>query len=127
MENTWLSRRKRIFEILEVGADDDYVSRLYDFINAFAIIINLTSSIMYTFDRFEVRFGPELLMIERVTVGFFCVEYILRLWTARFLYPEYTKLRAIKKYVFSFMGIVDMLSFLPYYLPIFFPSGTVAF
>lgn len=54
MNKTWLSRRKRIFEILEVGSDDDYVSRIYDFINAFAIVINLTSSIMYTFDRFEM-------------------------------------------------------------------------
>lgn len=127
MNKTWLSRRKRIFEILEVGSDDDYVSRIYDFINAFAIVINLTSSIMYTFDRFEMRYGPTLLMIEKITVGFFCVEYILRLWTARFLYPEYSEFRAIKKYIFSFTGIVDMLSFLPYYLPIFFPSGTVAF
>lgn len=127
MEKSWLSRRKRIFEILEVGADDDYVSRIYDFINAFAIIINLVSSILYTFDRFQMRFGPALLMIEKITVGFFCVEYILRLWTARFLYPGCSELRAVKKYVFSFMGIVDMLSFLPYYLPIFFPSGTVAF
>ena len=30
-------------------------------------------------------------------------------------------------YIFSFNGIVDILSFLPYYLPIFFPSGAVAF
>lgn len=127
MNETWLRRRKRIFEILEVGADDDYVSRAYDFINAFAIVINLVSSIMYTFDRFEIKYGPELLMIERVTVGFFCVEYILRLWTARFLYPGYSEPQAIKKYMFSFTGIIDILSFLPYYLPIFFPSGTVAF
>lgn len=127
MDKTWLSRRKRVFEILEVGADDDYVSRMYDFINAFAIIINLTSSIMYTFEKFRGMYGPTLLIIEEVTVGFFAVEYALRLWTARFLYPECSELRAVKKYIFSFMGIIDMLSFLPYYLPIFFPSGTVAF
>lgn len=35
--------------------------------------------------------------------------------------------RAVCKYVFSFSGIVDLLSFLPYYLPVFFPSGAVAF
>ena len=28
---------------------------------------------------------------------------------------------------FSFSGIVDLLSFLPYYMPFFFPSGAVAF
>lgn len=55
------------------------------------------------------------------------MDYILRVWTARFLYPDLTEHHAIRDYVFSFTGIVDLLSFLPYYLPIFFPSGTVAF
>ena len=36
-------------------------------------------------------------------------------------------MKALRKYIFSFSGIVDMLSFLPYYLPVFFPSGAVAF
>ena len=31
------------------------------------------------------------------------------------------------KYAASFSGLVDLLSFLPYYLPIFFPAGAVAF
>ena len=31
------------------------------------------------------------------------------------------------KYIFSFSGIIDILSFLPYYLPVFFPTGAVAF
>lgn len=127
MDGVWLNRRKRIFEILEIGADDDYVSRIYDFISAFAIVINMASSIMYTFDNLEARFGSVLLGIEEVTVAFFAVEYILRIWTARFLYPEYTEPRAIRRYVLSFTGIIDLLSFLPYYLPIFFPAGTVAF
>jgi voltage-gated potassium channel len=35
--------------------------------------------------------------------------------------------RAIFSYLFSFTGIVDLLSFLPYYLPFFFPAGAVAF
>jgi voltage-gated potassium channel len=31
------------------------------------------------------------------------------------------------RYVFSFSGIIDLLSFLPYYLPVFFPSGIAVF
>ena len=31
------------------------------------------------------------------------------------------------KYIFSGSGIVDLLSFLPNYLPVFFPAGAVAF
>ena len=32
-----------------------------------------------------------------------------------------------QKYIFSGSGIVDLLSFLPNYLPVFFPAGAVAF
>ena len=41
--------RKRIFEIIEIGAPDDYVSRAYDFINMLAIVIKRDDRvIMYT-------------------------------------------------------------------------------
>lgn len=127
MEKTWLKRRKRLFEILEVGTDFDYVSRAYDFINVFAIILNLIVSIMYTFSEIRSQYGNLLLTVEMITVGFFGIDYILRIWTARFLYPEEKEPRAIWKYITSFTGIIDMFSFLPYCLPIFFPTGSVAF
>lgn len=127
MEKKRLRRRKRVFEIIEVGNDLDRPSRIYDFVNAFAIIINLAASILYTYESFRTQFGGLLHIIEAVTVAFFAVDYSLRIWTARFLYPELTEKHAIKKYMLSFTGVVDLLSFLPYYLPVFFPSGTVAF
>lgn len=127
MSKKWEKRRKRLYEILEVGSDFDRVSRMYDFINALAIIINLTVSIMYTFDNLREDYGSWLLLIEKITVAFFALDYVLRLWTAKYLYKQVTEPRAIFKYVFSFTGIIDLLSFLPYYLPIFFPGGAVAF
>lgn len=127
MKEKWLKRRKRLFEILEVGNDLDRVSRTYDYINAFTIIINLVVSIMYTYADLREQYGFVLLLLEGITVAFFAVDYVLRVWTARFLYPELSEPHAIKEYVFSFTGIVDLLSFLPYYLPFFFPAGTVAF
>ena len=36
-------------------------------------------------------------------------------------------MRLLWKYVISFTGIIDLLSFLPYYLPIFFPAGAAVF
>lgn len=127
MSKKWIRRRKRIFEIIEVGNDLDYVSRGYDFINASAIILNLIASIMYTFTPIELKYGTYLLWVEEVTVVFFAIDYILRLWTARFAYPELKERNAVKKQILSFGGVIDLLSFLPYYLPIFFPAGTVAF
>lgn len=130
MNKIWYRRRKRLLEILEVGNDLDRASRAYDFLSAFAIVLNLTASIMYTFDNLQMQYGTVLLWIERITVAFFALDYVLRLFTARVLYEDekdMTEGRALRKYIFSFMGIIDLLSFLPYYLPIFFPSGTVAF
>ena len=127
MNRKWLKCRKRIFDIIEVGNDLDNISRGYDFLNAFAIVINLMASILYTYADIRVTYGELLLFIEKITVAFFCVDYILRVYTAKYLCPEEVEIRAIGKYVFSFTGIVDLLSFLPYYLPIFFPAGTVAF
>ena len=123
----WMKWRKRLFEILEVGNDLDRVSRAYDYVNAFAIIVNLAVSIMYTYEGVRQQAGFWLLLIEDVTIAFFCIDYVLRLFTAKFLYPKETEVKAIGKYVTSFTGIIDLLSFLPDYLPFFFPSGTVAF
>ena len=119
--------RKRIFEIIEIGAPDDYVSRIYDVINLLSIVVNLTVSILSTFDQFQAQYGVLLLTIEEITVAFFAVDYLLRLWTAQCLRPKLSEPKALLRYIFSFNGIVDVLSFLPYYLPIFFPTGTVAF
>lgn len=125
----WYRRRKRLFEILEVGNDLDHVSRAYDFLNAFTIILNLVVSIMLTYESMREQYGTLLLVIEEVTVAFFCIDFFLRVFTARFLYIDenLTEAQSIKKYMCSLLGVVDILSWLPYYLPIFFPTGTVAF
>ena len=59
----WLKKRKRILQIIEVGSDLDMASRIYDFINAGAIIINLFVSILYTFEEVRERFGFWLVLL----------------------------------------------------------------
>lgn len=120
-------RKKRVFEIIEVGAPGDYVSRVYDFFGAIAIIINLIVSIMYTFEDVRAEAGELLLCIEGLTVAFFTVDYALRVWTAHYLRPDQVRKKAVWKYMVSFTGLVDLFSFLPYYLPFFFPAGVAAF
>lgn len=127
MNKKWIKARKRVFEIVEVGNDLDGFSRFYDFLSVIIILCNLTVSIMYTYEEVRNQYGNWLLLIEKITVGFFAFDYILRLWTAGFLYPKLSEWHALKRYISSFNGVVDMLSFLPYYLPFFIPSGTVAF
>ena len=127
METEWDDRRKRLFEIIEIGLPGDVASQVYDAFNILSIVINLVVSVMYTFDDLHAKFGPWLVTIEAVTVAFFAADFAMRLWTAKFLRPSLTEPRAVLRYIFSFSGLVDLLSFLPYYLPVFFPSGAVAF
>lgn len=127
METEWDYRRKRLFEIIEIGLPGDVASQVYDAFNILSIVINLVVSVMYTFDDLHAKFGPWLVTVEAITVAFFALDYCLRLWTAKFLRPSLSEPKAVLRYVFSFSGLVDLLSFLPYYLPVFFPSGAVAF
>ena len=123
----WDDRRKRLFELIEIGLPGDVASQMYDAFNILSIVINLVVSVMYTFDDLHAKFGPWLVTVEAITVAFFALDYCLRLWTAKFLRPSLSEPKAVLRYIFSFSGLVDLLSFLPYYLPVFFPSGAVAF
>lgn len=51
----------------------------------------------------------------------FACEYGLRIWTADELRPQYAPARARLRYVVSPMGIVDLLSWLPSIVMVFFP------
>ena len=122
-----ISRRRRIYQIVEIGGAQDPVSRGYDFFSAGILLLNVLVSILFTFDRIELRCGAALNVIEQITVAFFALDYALRLLTADLAHPHMNRRRALKKYIFSFYGIIDLLSFLPFYLPVFFPRGIAVF
>lgn len=119
--------RKRLNEIIETSEYSDKAGRTYDIVSVIIVVINLLVSIMYTYESLRTAYGRVLLTIESITVLFFAVDYILRLVSCKFKYSGLSESKAILKYISSFTGIVDLLSFLPYYLPFFFPSGAVAF
>ena len=120
-------RRLRLFEIVEIGAADDRLSRAYDLFYTLTILLNLAATVLSTFDGAEAKYGTLLGWIEMVTVAAFAVDYILRLVTADFRYRGFSRGRATWKYIISFGGVIDLLSFLPVYLPFFFPAGAAAF
>lgn len=104
--------KRRIFEIIEKGNDGDFV----DYFILSLILINSISMFLLTFPINE-SFERVLNYIDTFTVIIFTIEYLLRVWTAEFLYPNKTKFKATIKYLFSFMAIIDLLAILPFYLP----------
>ncbi len=119
--------RNRIFEMVSVGVINNRLNQSYDIISTLALVINLVAAFASTYDNVTARFGGILSAIETVTVFFFAIDYVLRLITSDYLYPDLPISKATVKYVFSAAGIVDLLSFLPFYLPFFFPAGTATF
>lgn len=51
----------------------------------------------------------------------FCVEYIARIWIADLAFGDCTRAKARAKYLFSPMGIIDLLSFAPSMISWFLP------
>ena len=120
-------RRRRVYEIVEIGAAGDLLSRAYDLFYTLTIVLNLTATVLDTYDAIHAKYGALLSMIEFITVTAFAVDYVLRIYTADFHYRGLSRGKAAWKYAVSFGGVVDILSFLPVYLPFFFPSGAAAF
>lgn len=120
------SVKKRIYDIIQIGNVGDWPSRLFDIFITVVILVSVTAAILSTYSELS-RYEGILDAIELVTVIIFTVEYVLRLWTADVMYPGKSWLMSRLTFAFSVTGIVDFLTFFPYYLPIVFPAGIVAF
>lgn len=127
MSKKWEKRRKRLYNVIEIGSDFDIQSRMYDYANVAAIVLNLLVTILVTFEQIQQNYGNLLEGIERITIAFFLVDYVLRIWTAKYQFREVPEWKAIWQYLSSFSGVIDLLSFLPEFLPFVFPGGTIAF
>ena len=114
--------KKRIFEIIQIGRNDDLSSRLFDILIVITIVVNILIIFLETFSELSPYY-PFFYRVETVTIIIFCVEYALRIWTADYLYPDVKKGKAIVQFLFSFDGVIDLLTILPF----FFLSGFVAF
>lgn len=124
--------RERIYSIIRIGNTEDIPSRVFDAVIALSILLNL---FIIFFETFEVsgKYLKVLSAIELITVLIFTAEYALRIFTADLAYPDKKSFAAsVVAFVLSVYGIVDLVSFLPYWLALIFPAsiipqGAVAF
>lgn len=119
-------RKRRIFHIIQIGTRDDLPSRLFDIFIVCVIFLNLFATFFATFDAAD-DFKTLINVIEWTTVIIFSIEYLLRIWTAEYLYPNKGYWKARLAFVVSFYGLIDLFTILPTFLPLVFPAGAVAF
>lgn len=114
-------RKKRIFDIIQIGQREDFVSRAFDLFIVMVIFVNIAVLFLETFEE-VMQYSVLLRGVEAVTILIFIIEYLLRIWTAEYLYPDKTKGKAVLQFLISFDGIVDLCTILPF----FFLSGFIA-
>lgn len=107
--------RRRIFDIIQIGERGDFASLAFDLLLTLAILVNILTICLETFERLEAYF-PVFDGIETVITLFFILEYLCRIWTADFLYPEDHYETAVFRFVTSLDGIVELLTILPYFM-----------
>ncbi|ADX68291.1 MULTISPECIES: ion transporter [Weeksella] len=103
--------KKKIFEII-FEANTPY-GRLFDLSLLLLIILSVALVILESVPTFNARYHTFLVVSEWLITILFTIEYLLRLYSVQ----------KPLRYVFSFYGIIDLLSILPFYFGIFFPNS----
>ena len=114
--------RKRIFEIIQIGSRSDIPSFLFDALLITIVILNILSLILESFDQLSFMAGV-FNIIDIVSIIFFLTEYVLRIVTSDYLYPDEKKTVAAWKFISSLDGVIELLTILPFY----YLSGFVVF
>lgn len=87
------------------------------------IIANAIAVILESDRALWLAHKPLFVWFEALSVGFFSVEYLFRVWTAA-ENPAFADLgawQARKAYIFSPIGIVDLVAIAPFYLAFMIP------
>lgn len=116
--------KKRIFDIIQIGTRVDIPSRAFDYFIVCAIITSISVIFLQTFDFME-PYAEILNSIELVTITIFIIEYLLRLWTSDLLYPREKGIHAVRRFLCSFYGVVDLLTIISFFAPPY-SNGIVA-
>lgn len=103
--------RQRLWEI--VFEAETKAGKAFDVFLLWAIGLSVVAVMLESIDTVSTRWGSELKVLEWVFTILFMGEYFLRIFIVR----------RPKRYIFSFFGIIDLLSWIPTFLAMFFPGG----
>lgn len=100
--------QQRLYEVIYLA--DTPAGKGFDLALIAAILSSVLVMMLATVDALEQRWGSVFTAFEWLITGLFTIEYGLRIYCVR----------NRPRYLFSFFGIVDLLSILPFYLSWFF-------
>jgi len=103
--------RRRLYEIIFEA--DTPGGKLFDIALLVAILLSVLAVVLESVVEIASRHGLALRIAEWTFTLVFSVEYVLRI----------VSLRKPGRYIFSFLGIVDLLSFLPSFIGLLVPGA----
>lgn len=105
------SLKAKIHEIIFEA--DTPNGKLFDVVLLALIIISIGATMLETVSSIRAEHGQLLIVIEWIVTVFFTIEYILRIYSSKNPWS----------YIFSFYGLVDVLSIFPTYFGFFNPTA----
>lgn len=87
---------------------DTPAGKAFDVALLIFILVGIIATMLETVERIRDNYGDLLVAIEWIVTIFFTIEYILRIYSS----PKPWK------YIFSFYGLVDLISIFPTYLSV---------
>ncbi|MFP4527246.1 MAG: ion transporter [Candidatus Kapaibacterium sp.] len=107
-------------QVLHTGVETtSFIYFIDDYIISGLIVMNVIAIILESLDFIYNPYRPYFYAFELFSVIVFSIEYILRIWVADLRWPEMHPFWARVRYIFSFLGLVDLMAILPFYLPMF--------
>ena len=105
------SLRRRIHEVIFEA--DTRIGKLFDVILLIVILVSVISVILESVDSINKKYHTIIIAFEWTITILFTIEYFLRIYSVN----------KPLKYIFSFMGIIDLLAIIPTYLIFVFPAA----
>src|SRR5690606_25722418 len=113
--STTKSWRSELHEIIYEA--DTPKGKLFDVILLLLIVVSIVFIMLESVHEFDIKYDKLLYIGEWVITIFFTLEYIARIITVKKPFS----------YIFSFYGMVDLLSTIPLYLSFLFPGSSFLF
>ena len=109
--NNTNSFRHKIHEIIFEA--DTFYGKLFDIILLITIVSSVIAVMLESINSIHQQYGDILRIFEWIVTILFTIEYFLRIYAVN----------KPLKYIFSFMGIIDLLAIIPTYLIFIFPAA----
>jgi len=91
--------------------------KILEFFIAGLIVVNTIAIVLESYNNIYEAYKYFFYLLELFSIIVFSIEYLTRIWIADIIYPKLSPFRARFKYITSFMGLIDLVSILPFYLP----------